>query len=253
MTDFSSFEYGRTYFPLAASASGSTLLQDADPAIFYLLEFYASVLNTHMGERFLAEAASASAGRITSAVAETIPLNPETFLTSENFSFPLLCAARLSSRFVYQGQQKFAVSRVKVDYVLPPLTGGAAELLTPILHAVAAIIDNRTERGFDPSYTPTDGSAGDLAFATAGVARAKVIEVSYGDYALTEKLAFPCVTLFVELHEESRLSVPADMDEFVGGDVTVSLAATDTEEEYENFVDFAAEADPIPPIAPSDP
>lgn len=244
MSDYSTFAYGKVHYPLAASSSGSTLLLDADPALFYLLEFYSSVLNTHLGTRLLAEAASANAGRIQAAVAETIPLNPEAFLTSENFNFPLLCAYRLSSKYEYVGQSKLTVDKIEVSYVLPALTGGAAERLTPILYAVASVLDNRTERGFDPAYTPSGGDAGDPVWTAAGVARAEIKSVSYGGYALTEKLFFPSLTLSLELQQVSKQSLPEDMSSFTGADASVSLAATATEDELEDFVDFAADATP---------
>jgi hypothetical protein len=229
-------------FPLPAQgagigASGSSLLRDADPAIFYALEFYAAILRRHVGPRLLAEAGAVGASEITEAVAETIPLNPEVFLTEHQVGFPLLCAYRKASSFKYIGQRKCAVDTIEVAYVLPPLTGGYAERLTPVLYAVAACIDNRTERGMDPAYTPSGGDAGGLVWTLAGVSRAEVKAVSYGGYSPTEKLFFPAVMLTLELQQMSDAAT-SDLDSFGGTTVHIDVPETDTTEEYQDLVEF---------------
>lgn len=214
MTDYASFQVGATQYPLPTNGTGiggfgASLLRDADPAVFYLLEFYASVLRTHVGPRLIAEAASGGMEQITTAVAETLPFNPEPFLTEQHVGFPLLAAYRKSSKFEDIGGQKHSVDEIEVAYILPPLQAGEAERLLPILKAVAGCIDNRTEQGMDPAYTPTapTGSAGDLVWERAGVTSAGVKSVSYGGYGPTETLYFPAVILTVEVKERSQVVV----------------------------------------------
>src|SRR5258708_747468 len=53
----SAWFYGGILFPLAATSANS-LLQDADPALFQALAFYAFVLNKYLGPRFVTESAA---------------------------------------------------------------------------------------------------------------------------------------------------------------------------------------------------
>lgn len=238
MTDYASFSHGAVQFPLPAQ--GSSLLKDADPAIFYLLEFYASVLKTHLEARFLAEAAATGTTDISAIVAETLPVNPDPYLTEEHIRFPLLCAYRDSSKYDYKGQKKLSVDTIEVSYVLPPLTAGYAERLMPILYAVAACLDNRTERAMDPTYQPTGASTyGYPVWELAGVARAEVKSVKYGAYAPTQKLLFPAVMLKVELQALSDL-VQGDFQMFGGADAQIDFPATDTDAELDGVVQFTA-------------
>lgn len=243
MTDYQNFSYGGTHYPLASSSEW-TLLKDADPALFYMLEFYAAVLRTHLEPRFLAETAAAGATKLTSIVAETVPLNPEAYLTAEQFRFPLLCAYRQRTNFDYEGQSKVAIDTFEVSYVLPPLTPGAAERLSPILYAASSVLDNRTERGFDPAYKPTDAdNLGDPVWEIAGVARAEVKSVKYGGFGLTEKLFFPAVMLTVELQSISKLDDSTTFLPFTRADVQVDLPVPN-ETTLEKVVEFQVDVEP---------
>lgn len=227
MTDYAGFRHGSATFPLS-TGTGNTLLRDADPALYYLLEFYAAIIRTHVQARLLEEAASAGADTITEAVAETLPLNPEPFLTEEHIHLPLLAAYRKNSKFENIGGRKHSVDELDVSYVLPALQAGEAECILPILKAVASVIDNRTEQGMDPAHTPTGGSAGDHVWETAGVATAEVKGVSYGSYAAANDLFYPCVVLQVELKELSTVAL-TEFDDLDRLDASVDVAAPHTE------------------------
>lgn len=220
MTDYQGFKHGSVEFPLD-TGSANSLLRDADPALFFLLEFYKSVLETHIEDRLL-EVADACDAPITAGVAETLPLNPETFLTEEHIRFPLLAAYRKNSKLEFIGGAKHSVDEFDVAYVLPPLDPGQQEQIMPILKAVGSVLINRTEQGMDPSYTPTGGTAGAQVWQTAGVAEADVKGLSYGGYAPTEDLYFPCVILQVELKEKSDVLV-GEFDEWTRLDANIDI------------------------------
>ena len=229
MSDYQGLKYGAVQFPLPVGASalggpGATLLRSADPPLFYLLEFYKFLLEFHLGARFLAEVASGGVEQIESMVAETLPLNPEAFLVEEHLRFPLLAAYRKSTKFQFIGRQKHKVDDVEVAYVLPPLQAGQAERLLPILNAVVALLDNRTEQGFDPSYTPTEptGAAGDPFWKRAGLVSAGVTGATYGGYAPTDGLYFPAVILSVELKERSDPDF-TEFEESAGASATIDV------------------------------
>ena len=63
------YNTGNPYARPLTSSTANTLLRDADPAVYYALEFFAQVIRTHIGTRLLAEATAAE-GYIVAAVGE---------------------------------------------------------------------------------------------------------------------------------------------------------------------------------------
>lgn len=248
MTDFASFKHGGVTYPLPAEDSGiggtgASLLRDCDPAIFYALEFYRSVLGTHIGTRLVAEALAAGHEKILSAVAETLPVNPEPYLTSEHIRFPLLSLYRKSSTFRIIGQRKFSTHTMELAYVLPPMTAAEAEKLLPILHAVEVLLDNRTEQGFDPGYTPSTptGTAGEGPWgaARAGVSRVGITASTTGAYTPTADLFFPAVVISLEMEELSE-AVLSELQTFSGADIHEDVVTEGTT--TSDFVQTALQA-----------
>jgi hypothetical protein len=244
MTDYAGFKYGVVQYPLPAAGSGlggagASLLRDADPAIFYLLEFYKSILETHLGARFLAEVANCSASQIPAIVAETLPLDPTPYLTEEFIHFPLLAAYRKGSRPEWIGRTKHSVDEIEVVYVLPPMQVGAAERLLPALKAVHSILDNRTEQGFDPAYTPTapTGTLGEVWWQRAGVTSAGVIRASYGGFAGGEPEFFPAITLTIEIKERSDFAL-SEFEELGSVDVNIDVTDPGSQTTVPDVVEF---------------
>lgn len=224
MTDYASFSYGGAGYPLQPIANGQSLLRDADPALFYMLEFYAAVLRIHLEDRFLAEcgALGVDSSVINGIVGETIPIDPAPYLIESQLKFPLLAAHRKSTKFIYEGQSKLAKDEYEVTYVLPSLQAGEAERLSPILRGVVAVIDDRTEQGMDPSYAPSSppGLPGDPLWVRAGIARAEVKSISYGGFGPVNDLFFPAVTIGLELEEISAPST-TELVGYTGVDVAI--------------------------------
>ncbi len=254
MSDFQSFKHGGVTFPLpleddGLGGTGASLLRDCDPAVFFALEYYASVITTHAGARLVADAAAAGQEKIVSAVAETLPCNPENWLTSEHIRFPLLSLYRKSSTFRIIGQRKFSTHVLELAYVLPPMTAAEAERLLPILHAVEVLLDNRTEQGFDPSYTPSTpaGTAGESPWGAsrAGVAKVGITASTTGAYTPTADLFFPAVVMTLEMEERSE-AVTSELGAFTGADIHEDLTPAD-DTAITDFVQI--DVNPIPVIA----
>jgi hypothetical protein len=221
-----SFYYGGVDFPLTASTA-NTLLRDADPAVYYALEFFAQVIETHIGDRIVAEASAAGATDITTAVAESMPIDPEQFLTEEHLKFPLLTLHRESTSFKYITKRRQAIHKLKLAYVLPPLRAAQAERLLPILHAVGLLIDQKAVQGLDPAYTPTapTGTAGEFVWSAerAGVAKVEIKESLTGAFQASSELFFPAVTMSLEMWDLSGVDADnSEFDDFEGADVDVN-------------------------------
>lgn len=168
MAEDADFQYGGVAFPLATS-TGNSLLEDADPALFHALAFFQWVIESKVGARLL-EAAAVHAPRVTAAVAYAVPFDPGPYLTSDQLKFPLLAVYRSEERLENRTiTWKHAIETWGVAYVLPPMTAGQVEAIGPILNAVARALDERTEQGADPDYTPPGGAAGESVWARTGL------------------------------------------------------------------------------------
>lgn len=247
MIDNNGFVHGGVSFPLApmdAGGPGATMLRDADPATFYVLEFYKSVLNTYLSGRFLAEAASAGADQIAQVVGDTLPLDPSPYLTEGHIQWPLLSACHKNTKYVYIGTHKVAVDRYEISYVLPPMEMGESIRLSSILKSVLSVIDNRTEQGSDASYAPSApaGAFGDSVWARIGVARAEIIHADYGGFQHTADLFFPAITMTLELEERYEpgrnnvqifdgADIDVDYEESTGNTIVVDVAQVATHQE----------------------
>lgn len=229
MTDYQGFIHGGTTFPLA-TATGRSLLRDADPAVFYTLEFFSAVLTYHLNARLLEEVAGSGAAHIAGVVAEVVPYSPEPYLVEGHFKFPLLGVYRKQSAPEYVGQRKVWNDQLEVAYVLPPMKAGEAERILPMLRAALAVLDNRAEQGFDPAYTPTTptGTAGEEVWSAtrAGVTRARITGAQFGGYSPSADLYFPAVTMTLEMRERSEALV-SEFGTWAGANVDIVHAETD--------------------------
>jgi len=229
MTDYASIKVGGLQTPLNPSTT-NTLLRDADPALFYMLDFFSAMLRTHLGARFAAQAAKAGIPGIHSVLGMSLPLDPAPWLATNQLKFPLLAIYRTQDTDDERTRiWTRAHCDVTVNYVLPPLTAGQAEILAPILNAVSKVISQRIEQGMDPTYTPPGGIQGDSAWQLSGLDRIWLKSSKWGGYDDGEKLFFPAWTGIVQLEERSDF-VPEDYEDFSGAIVNIDLKdhVTDT-------------------------
>lgn len=184
MADYGDFKRGGVAFPLTASTANS-LLRDADPALFYALDYFAAMIRHHVGDRLMAAVALTDAP-IASPVAMLSPIDPVPYLTEAQFKFPLLAVYRLETEFtMHTVTWRKDECRFGAAYILPPLTAGQAVILLPILNAIKAVIDDRTQMGHDPAYTPPGGNPDDVVWSApfAGVQAINIKKATFGAYA----------------------------------------------------------------------
>lgn len=176
MADYDSFSAGGVAFPLATSTANS-LLRDADPPIFYALEYLSAVLERYIAPRLLAQAATQRLN-LPRAVVQTISVKPTPNLFADQFRFPALA--------IYRTDETFADKTVGLGglqsewewaYILPPLQPGPLKEIHPILRAVAAVMYHAVDQGHDPAYDDDVN-----VWSRAGVAGIRVMDAKYGGY-----------------------------------------------------------------------
>ena len=197
VAQYGTFAHGATVFPISGALS-NTFLRDADPAVYWCLDFFDFVITKYLGDRILAEATACGAP-VDYAVAYALPDNPAAYLTEEQARFPLLAIDRVrdtvDGRTVTWRQSK---NEWKLFYVLPPLSPGQRERLKPALRAVARVIDARLEAMGDPTYR---NGARVFGAGFANLEKIFLTGVEYGDWDAGSGLTFPAVTMTLEVTE----------------------------------------------------
>lgn len=150
---YGAFQIGTTPYPLTASTSNS-LLQDADPPLYWLLDYFASELNTYAGSRWTNEIARAGlTSVIPNIVGMTFPNNPTPYLQDTGATFPILAVYRVEGNIKEKSISYVQVeSNLEIMWILPPLTMGQMEIVGPFFNVVCQIMQDRSEYGADPNY-----------------------------------------------------------------------------------------------------
>jgi hypothetical protein len=217
LPDYQSLQLGGVVNPLTASTS-NTLLKDADPAVYYLLDFFAGVIAINQGERWNAVIAAAGfPSLINTTVAHKVPYDPFPYGLEDHLSFPLLAFYRTSQTFNDKTLQRFeSQSTFDLLYLMPPMRSDQVEQLYPFLANVARIITSRARLGFDPQYL-----SGARIFATAGLSQHSVENAVYGAVPnLDTGLTYPSVRMTLT-GTELFAPVASDFDPFEGQDTDV--------------------------------
>ncbi|WP_437489458.1 hypothetical protein WME75_10750 [Sorangium sp. So ce1014] len=227
---YAGFRIGQFTSPLT-SATTNSLLQDADPALHTVLAYYQAVLTTHLGARFDAEVTRAElpdlSGRISTLA---IPYDPLPFLTQAQLTPPFLALFVVSERPSEKTSNWYHLEETwKLQWVLPPLGPAQYLQLYPFLRAVAKVILDRTEQGYDPTY-----QSGALVFNLAGIEEIQISEARYGSLqSLNTELFFPTVEMDLTVFER-RMDAPGveNLTE-IGGTISVADA-----EGSEDLIEF---------------
>jgi hypothetical protein len=208
----STFKVGGIIFPLTAATTNS-LLQDADPTLYYALDYFAGVLQIHLGARWAAEATLAGRADLASSiVAYKIPFDPAPYLTEEQLKFPLLSLFTVREDIQDKTNVFSNTNAVwSLNFLLPPLRGEQAERLMPILRVVPKVILNRLRMGWDPNY-----NAGQLPWALSKGMAFEILSVSYGSYEGLGNLSFPSTQIELRVSEREADASATDPVEIPG-------------------------------------
>src|SRR5262245_40318043 len=142
------FKYGGITFPLTTSRDNS-FLQDADPALFVMLDFLRYAITTYAGDRLVAESMAADCrAPISSAVEMALPYEAGPFVLLEQIKLPALFLARKNGQNDYHTiTRSHETTTFEGAYVLPAMSAAQAERVLPMRWAVKAILNDRIERG----------------------------------------------------------------------------------------------------------
>lgn len=223
------FVHGGIHFPLQSPPTpGRTMVRDADPVAFFLLDYFAWSIRTYVGERLLYEAALVDLPW-TDAVAGMVPYDPRPYLRESQESFPLLGIYRVQSAHDdLTTLQRRDVSQLELVYVLPPLNPAQVHRIGPVLNAAKALFDHQAEAGWDADYTPPGGSAGQAIFSDelAGLTDLNATQARFGGYPGTDDLVFPAVMVTIQTTEVARIDAPR-LPPFTGADIAVNSTNAD--------------------------
>ncbi len=226
MADYDSFQYGGVVYPLTSSTSNS-LLKDADPALYWTLQYFEGVLETHLKPRLIAQAALCGAA-INNAVESAIGFDPGPFLYEhQGIRFPLLALYRTQTTYgdrtvVWENM----TSLWECVYVLPSLNWAQAEKLLPCLHAVEHILTNRTSQGWDNTVL---SGAEVFDYEHAGIEKITFREGRYGRFEEVQGIRYHAWFSTIEVAERV-MPYAGEIDSLAGVDLHVNVhdAATVT-------------------------
>lgn len=231
------FGWSSAVYPLTSSTANSSL-KDADPALYYALDFWSTVLQTYLGARWSAECTAAGGGAADMAgaiVKRTRSYDPAPYLKQVQEQFPLLAVYRMrSSARERTISWEDTESRWGVQWILPPLPPDQCERLMPFRKAVFDVLVNRTTNQQDGSYQSGAMVWRDLAkLETIGFTDF----VDYRPMQGIDGLIFPCLTATAMVLE--RTMVPAGAyDNLAGTDVDVQIDPDGTNtNNIDHFVD----------------
>jgi hypothetical protein len=232
------WQVGAVVEPLVYSGQG--LLKDADPFIYYALDFWSWVITNYPGPAFMQAVQAASVLSITAPVAQRYPYLPQAQFLSNQFKFPLLCVGRKNG-LTGRKTSGWEHDRSLFDllYVLPPLDAAQTEALLPIFPEIHRTLRHATTYSSAPAYAPPGGTQGQSPW---GLSFASVESVGWGDpfrdpaedvnYGFLEgagDLLFPCLRMSGYAVERDMYNPTAEgAVKFTGGDITVALEASDT-------------------------
>lgn len=246
VTDYNQFQVGAVVQPISTLSSNS-LLRDADPALFFALDFLTYVINTYPGPRLVQALLAAGIKMLngafaTSAVGQAYPYEPLPEQLESQFQFPLLALYRKDVRteWLTVGYEH-DISSLEMLYVLPPLDAAATERIIPIFNAISQAVRRKFTDAWDPGYAPPGGAVGDQWTSTK---YASLEEGGFGEYQARKGgvmrlasvgylengggLYFPCLKMVAYFVDRDMYAPDAGGPlQMTGGDVSLNLRAND--------------------------
>ncbi len=215
MAAYTEFKFGTTVFPLVSPGADGTLLSTCDASLEAALDYWEAMLNRYLGTALIDVCSSAFAP-ITSNVAYKTPIDPTEIMREVQLQFPLLAVWRKSSTIDERtANWDVKASRWGVAYVLPPLSGGQLERISPVLNAVESILINRTRQAFDPTYL--DGAQ---IWKNAGIDTISFRSSSFGRFEFGDNMDFHAWT--AELDVDERVTpYTGGLNPLTGSDIQI--------------------------------
>jgi hypothetical protein len=241
VTEQATFQHGGVVYPLA-TGTGASALHDADPAIYYVLAYFTSVLQTYMGARLAAEAVAAKLNTgqsaITNAVGYVMPYEPKLVSQEQMIGkWPLLAVWRESGKYRWRTVARMETQATwRVAYMLPPMSGGQLERLQPLLNSVPKILLNRIENLFDPAFM-----SGQRFMKLAGLSEVDMVEDTWGSYAFPQgEIVFPAwLGKLLVIERDQDMPVAGTGGALTGIDVDVQLDPADGKPVIDHFIDLS--------------
>jgi hypothetical protein len=215
------FTVGGVQFPLTASLS-NTLLFDADPVLYRMVEYYQGIMNLHIEPRWNAAVSVTGLSGLDGYMPnEVLPYPPfRSGLSQQNaWRFPLLAVyPKGESSYKFETVTWFTVMReFELLFVLPPLTSDQYEQLFPFLGAVEKTIVDRTLQGFDTNF-----NNGELVWQESGLEKISLVSSFINDIVFESALntRFPTLTMQLMV-QERRMPDVRNYETFTGVDLVV--------------------------------
>lgn len=211
--EYGPFKVGGVQFPLRLAAStGKTLLADGDPGIAALLAYLPSVLEIHLGARWVEAVTeaklSAKVGGVDALLSKIVgsafPFDVGPYLTVIQSAFPILAIFPLSEVMSEHTRTRHKTDgEIAVQWIMPPLQPDQALKLITFRRLVSRVLLNRTEQGWDPEH-----ESGAEVFGAAGIMSIAFRGATYGFIPATTRGAvgspntfYPFVEFSVSLTE----------------------------------------------------
>ena len=217
------FKVANVISPLTGLTT-NTLLLDADPCLYRVIEYFSGVLALHMSARWDAEVAKVGRNDLIGKVVnEVVPYDPLPLATDTQFRFPLLAAYRRSETYDWKTIAWYHItSEMEILYILPPLTADQVEGLYPFLtHAARTLVD-RTEETLDSNFNHSE-----QVWVEAGLEEIELVNCNYGRIpglkaGINSNMYFPTVSMTLKCLEK-RMPVAANFETFEGIDARVKI------------------------------
>ena len=229
MSEDGYFQIGNVLSPITSSLSNSSL-KDVDPVLYYIIKYFAGIIQLHVGPRFDAECASIGRTDLVGhSVAQVVPFDPLPLSNEDQYKFPLLCVYRKHEDYTMKSSTWYSIkSELEVLYILPPLTSDQGRKLYPLLTHVARVFVDRTMNGFDDGFNNSE-----QVWQEAGLDQIGMESTAYGkfpglnDNAKNEKsnIFFPGISATL-LCSERRMPALVNYSDFNGFDGYVSNTNT---------------------------
>lgn len=222
MTQYSGFQVGNFVGPVTASTV-NPLLRDADPAIYYTLDYLQTMIQTYLGARFDAEMTRVGLTQhVGKASTTALPYDPIPFLQSSGVQPPFLALYPQMDRPEERTRHWYQlVETWTLLWVLPALDSAQFAQLYSLLRAAGKIIVDRVENTLDPVW-----NNGTPFAELGGIAEIQLDQLGYGSIeGLDTNLFFPALSATFTV-KERRMTTPG-LEDLEGTDVTVSLKDED--------------------------